>query len=1760
MPNWKKVIVSGSSAALTSVTATAGFTGSLLGTASTASFVTGSNVYGPYGSNSVLTASYALNGGVTQLLAGPNVTLSPTNGQGQVTISSTGGGGPSFNTATGSYGSFYDTTTQTNVAGTARSMSLNITDITNGVSISGSTSPFNTYIKVANAGVYDIQFSAQIDKTDSGTDEIWIWIRKNGTDLSDSATSVQLVGNGAHYVAAWNFFVNAAAGDYFQLMWYSPDANVRLHAEPAFGVVPGIPSLIVTANRVDQFLSNTGSFSGSFTGTLTGTASYATQALSSSYALSASHASSTSAISGTTNYVSKFTSGTTIGNSLIYDDGTDVNIGTNTNISGTVFWGPSADYGILSVGTSEAYIYGNIGKSLSFGAGGSVDMLYISASTGNVGIGTVIPIHKLSVAGKIGGDTFGDSYLEFAGSGNTILKANNDVTLGYTQDTIIKQGGNVGIGTLTPAYKLSVVGKMDLNDGGNSVFIGTNAGLSDDATANLNVGIGTNALQNNLTGASNVAVGYLALNTNLGSTNTALGAYALQLNTTGVSNTAVGAASQLNSGVGTFNTSVGTNTLLFCASGSSNAAFGSSALRNLTSGSNNTALGASSLFTFTSGIDNTAVGTNAISNNTTGSENTALGRSAGRYFSTGTSTNLNASASIFIGKNSRANASGETNQIVIGTEALGLGSNTVVLGNDNVVTTALKGNVGIGTTTPGYSLHISRSSTQPSIVGTNTIPTIAMRVGHGYDLSSPNNITAKIEFTPSALVGYYGDDITFSTTAQTLSPSITDASTERMRITSTGSIKFNAYGSGTFTGTATQKLAVDNSGNVIEIPIGAGPVDGSGTANYITRWVDTDTITTSSIYETGGNIGIGTTSPYGLLEIYSGSSGGLGGHIILNNNGLAVGSSTALIFQDGAASGVRGAISTTTENSPYYGQMDFKTGAGTYASLATRMTIKGDGNVGIGTTSPGVKFVNSGAPNQSSPTLGSGIVGSQALLSNNGLYGMYSGVSNTGDVWHQVQRNDAGSTTYNLLFNPSGGNVGIGTITPAYKLSVVGKIALNDGGNSLFIGDNAGLSDDATANNNIAIGTNSSQNNVSGSQNVAVGHNSLVANTTSNNTAVGSNALQFSTTSVNNTAFGSYALNANTVGSSSIAVGAAALITNTTGNHNTGVGNSALRLNLTGSQNVGVGGSVMFNNTNGSDNVAIGWNSARYFGTGTSALTDTSGSIFLGTLARANASGEVNQIVIGMNALGLGSNTVVLGNDNVTTTALKGNVGIGTTSPSFKLEVAGTFGTSGDATFNGTNTYINSSNIVVGNDSTDVVGIASNTMYFPGNGNVGIGTTSPSSILNYKTLTLDATDGTFTEYRQSGTALFRIGADSSRPFFYGMTNAAMDFYTNTTLRMTIAAAGNVGIGTASPNAKLHIAAAALGTSTGDSVLNSIHYNSNGNSEELEIKSVRTSAGSDWTTAGKRIQLRIDATYMGYMQFNGTGNQAGISFGTGTTTSAPGNVTERMRIDSSGNVGIGTTSAPGNRLIVSQDTTYNNENTYTIAAAASTNVDYKTVIGYDYSNDIGVISAVRAGVGWKNLSLAPVAGNVGIGTLTPGHKLTVTGGALAVESGTMYLSSGYGLQFNYGVDNNYNISKSSTTLQFQSAGNFTFNKDVDITGTLTATVKSFIIDHPTKENKKLQYGVLEGPEHSVYVRGKLTNTNVIQLPDYWHALVHEDSITVNLTAIGKPQEIWVEEITDTYITVGSLAENVNCFYTVFAERKDVDKLVTEFDKE
>ena len=144
----------------------------------------------------------------------------------------------------------------------------------------------------------------------------------------------------------------------------------------------------------------------------------------------------------------------------------------------------------------------------------------------------------------------------------------------------------------------------------------------------------------------------------------------------------------------------------------------------------------------------------------------------------------------------------------------------------------------------------------------------------------------------------------------------------------------------------------------------------------------------------------------------------------------------------------------------------------------------------------------------------------------------------------------------------------------------------------------------------------------------------------------------------------------------------------------------------------------------------------------------------------------------------------------------------------------------------------------------------------------------------------------------------------------------------------------------------------------------------------------------------------------------------------------------------------------------------------------------------------------------------------------------------------------------------NIAGNSPHMVITSGGTVNIGGDytqttytMKVTGSFAATTKSFVIDHPTKENHSLRYACLEGPENSVYVRGKTSNS-VIELPDYWKGLVHEDSITVNVTPIGN-HKVWVESINNNSITIGS--DGSEYFYTVFAERKDVDKLEVEVEK-
>lgn len=141
------------------------------------------------------------------------------------------------------YGSFYDTTTQTAAAiNTAYAMTFNTTDLSSGVTVGSPTS--RIYVDTAN--VYNIQFSAQLDKTAGGVGLVYIWLRKNGTNVPSSASQVRIQGNNAETVAAWNFLLQMNAGDYFELMWEVDDTSVQIITDVASAVHPAIPSVILT--------------------------------------------------------------------------------------------------------------------------------------------------------------------------------------------------------------------------------------------------------------------------------------------------------------------------------------------------------------------------------------------------------------------------------------------------------------------------------------------------------------------------------------------------------------------------------------------------------------------------------------------------------------------------------------------------------------------------------------------------------------------------------------------------------------------------------------------------------------------------------------------------------------------------------------------------------------------------------------------------------------------------------------------------------------------------------------------------------------------------------------------------------------------------------------------------------------------------------------------------------------------------------------------------------------------------------------------------------------------------------------------------------------------------------------------------------------------------------------------------------------------------------------------------------------------------
>jgi len=152
-------------------------------------------------------------------------------------------------------------------------------------------------------------------------------------------------------------------------------------------------------------------------------------------------------------------------------------------------------------------------------------------------------------------------------------------------------------------------------------------------------------------------------------------------------------------------------------------------------------------------------------------------------------------------------------------------------------------------------------------------------------------------------------------------------------------------------------------------------------------------------------------------------------------------------------------------------------------------------------------------------------------------------------------------------------------------------------------------------------------------------------------------------------------------------------------------------------------------------------------------------------------------------------------------------------------------------------------------------------------------------------------------------------------------------------------------------------------------------------------------------------------------------------------------------------------------------------------------------------------------------------------------------------------------------NEHITGKVTTDSTINAVGNINGGSVTDDGGNVLSVKKDFDIIHPTKEGWRLRHVCLEGPEAGVYYRGRLKESNVIQLPDYWKGLVDEDTITVQLQPIGSNQNLVIESFNNEFIVIAEDLTNTNlitdlstidCFYHVYGERKDGEKLIVEYE--
>jgi hypothetical protein len=617
------------------------------------------------------------------------------------------------------------------------------------------------------------------------------------------------------------------------------------------------------------------------------------------------------------------------------------------------------------------------GIALNITKGGNGEGLYINKTSGSGNAATIIGTLNATTLVKNGGTS--SQFLKADGS----VDSNSYVTIDTTQ-------------TITGAKTFSLditVNGVSIGTGPNPTsivnFTNTRVGkfaLTQNTTGTHNTAIGYGSIGNNTTGGGNIAMGINSLQLNTtGSFNTALGSYSLLNNTTGDDNTAVGFTSLSSNTTGIHNTTIGFDSLSANTTGNENTGLGHSALKSNTTGQYNTALGSSALYYLTTGSLNIAIGRQAGLNITTGSYNTIIGNYAGTAALANNIVLADGQGNIRYQFNGTSNVF--TNPISATTATFS--SSITVSG------------ISVGTAGNGSNIKLGDTNFGAITTGSNNIA-----IGSSA-LSSITTSNANIGIGNSALAsvvdGAFNIALGFGVGAS---------------ITSGSNNTLFGYGAG-------QSITTGNYNTILGAYAGTAGMsnnivlsDGQGNVRY--QWNGTNNVFTgaatfSSSVTVGGGFNLtGNQKLYTYQDV--------AGQYTLIGSEYAPGNGNN-------KAEVRFGIESNTNTF-----LSFATalGAGT---INERMRITSSGNVGIGTTAPLAKATVRGGNLGNSVSMASTVLSVQG--NDQGIFmGSYNGTPSYGS-WIQAGR-EAFDIPFNLVLQPNGGSVGIGTSSPTELLEMRG--------------------------------------------------------------------------------------------------------------------------------------------------------------------------------------------------------------------------------------------------------------------------------------------------------------------------------------------------------------------------------------------------------------------------------------------------------------------------------------------------------------------------------------------------------------------------------------------------------------------------------------------------------------------------------------------------------------------------------------------------